>query len=80
MLKGDLLGEVRIDETEEIKYIAEWLKKCRIELADREDAEYLILLILKLHQRFFAEKGLTTFDPKFEKVLKELQERAMGQQ
>ena len=69
------MTEVCIDETEEIKYIAEWLKKCGIELADRENAEYLILLILKLHQRFFAEKGLTTFDPKFEKVLKELQKQ-----
>jgi hypothetical protein len=70
------LAEVFIDETAEVKYIAEWLKKCGIELADREDAEYLILLILKLHQRFFAEKGLTTFDPKFEKVLKELQKQS----
>ena len=69
------MGEVFIDETEEAKYIAEWLKKCGIELADKEDAEYLILLMLKLHQRFFAEKGLTTFDPKFEKVLRELQKR-----
>jgi len=64
------------DETEEAKYIEKWLKKCGIELADRENAEYLILLILKLHQRFFAEKGLTTFDPKFEKVLKELQNQS----
>jgi len=64
------------DETEEVKYTEEWLKKCGIELADRENAEYLILLILKLHQRFFAEKGLTTFDPKFEKVLKELQNQS----
>ena len=69
------MTEVCIDETEEVKYITEWLKKCGIELADRENAEYLILLILKLHQRFFAEKGLTTFDPKFEKVLKELQKQ-----
>jgi hypothetical protein len=75
MFFGDILSEVHIDETAEIKYIKEWLEKCGIELAGSEDTDYLILLILKLHQRFFAEKGLTTFDPKFEKVLKELQKQ-----
>ena len=67
------MGEVVVDETEEVKYIEEWLKKCNIELVAGEDTEYLIFLILKLHQRFFAEKGLITFDSKFEKVLEELQ-------
>ena len=76
MFFGDFLGEVIIDETEEVKYISEWLEKCRVKLVGSEDTDYLILLILKLHQRFFAEKGLTTFDPKFEEVLKELQKRS----
>jgi len=67
------MGEVYLDEQEEINYIIEELKKCKIALPSDEDAYRLVFLIVKLYDRFMAMRQGKPLDAKFEKLLKELQ-------